>query len=190
MNSLIEKIKTDGRVVSGSVLKVDSFLNHQVDPQLMAEMGKTFASHFKAKKVTKILTLESSGIPPALMTALELRVPMVFAKKQKPLTMNENFFSEKVFSYTKQIENEIYVEKHFLVPNDQVLIIDDFLASGEAALGLSAIVKQAGASVAGIGIAIEKTFQDGRKKLENAGFEVLSLARIKHLSDEQIAFLK
>lgn len=189
MQSLIDKIKTEGRVVSDGVLKVDSFLNHQVDPKLTFEMGKEFASYFHNKKITKVLTLESSGIPPALTTAMELGVPMVFAKKQKPMTMNKDVWVERVFSFTKQIENEIHIGKAFLSANDRVLIIDDFLAHGEAALGLASIVKQAGARVVGIGIVIEKSFQDGGKKLKDAGYDVYSLARIKNLSKHQIEFI-
>jgi xanthine phosphoribosyltransferase len=189
MRSLIDRIKTEGQVVSEGVLKVDSFLNHQIDPKLTVEMGKAFASYFGKRNITKVLTLESSGIPPALTTAIELEVPMIFAKKQKPMTMKEDVWVEKVFSFTKQIENEIHIGKSFISPNDCVLIIDDFLAHGEAALGLASIVKQAGAEVAGIGIVIEKAFQEGGKKLRDAGFDVLSLARIKNLSNQQVEFL-
>lgn len=189
MKKLINRIKTDGRVVSDGVLKVDSFLNHQVDPQLTAEMGKAFASYFGNRKITKVLTLESSGIPPAFTAAMELGVPMVFAKKQKPMTMKEDVWVERVFSFTKQIENEIHIGKAFLAASDRVLIIDDFLAHGEAALGLASIVKQAGAEVVGIGIVIEKAFQEGGEKLRNAGFDVLSLARIKSLTNQQVRFI-
>lgn len=190
MQSLKEKILSEGRVISDGVLKVDSFLNHQIDPQLTFDMGKEFASYFKSKNVTKVLTLESSGIPPALTTAMELGVPMVFAKKQKPMTMKGDVWVEKVFSFTKQIENEIHIGKSFLSPEDKVLIIDDFLAHGEAALGLASIVKQAGAEVVGIGIVIEKAFQEGGEKLRDAGFDVLSLARIKSLTNHTVEFIE
>ncbi|KQL54079.1 xanthine phosphoribosyltransferase [Heyndrickxia shackletonii] len=190
MQSLKEKIISEGRVISDGVLKVDSFLNHQIDPQLTFDMGKEFASYFKNKNVTKVLTLESSGIPPALTTAMELGVPMVFAKKQKPMTMKGDVWVERVFSFTKQIENEIHIGKSFLSTDDKVLIIDDFLAHGEAALGLASIVKQAGAEVVGIGIVIEKSFQEGGRKLKDAGFDVLSLARIKSLTNHTVEFIE
>jgi len=190
MQRLKEKIISEGRVISDGVLKVDSFLNHQIDPELTFDMGKEFASYFKGKNVTKVLTLESSGIPPALTTALELGVPMVFAKKQKPMTMKGDVWVEKVFSFTKQIENEIHIGKSFLSPEDKVLIIDDFLAHGEAALGLASIVKQAGAEVVGIGIVIEKAFQEGGGKLRDIGFDVLSLARIKSLTNHTVEFIE
>ncbi|MBS4172918.1 xanthine phosphoribosyltransferase [Bacillus sp. FJAT-49736] len=190
MKSLKERIRTEGRVISDGVLKVDSFLNHQVDPELTMEMGKEFASYFGSKGITKVLTIESSGIPPALTTALELGVPMVFAKKQKPLTMKGDVWVERVFSFTKQIENEIHIGKSFIAQEDKVLIVDDFLAHGEAALGLASIVKQAGAEVVGIGIVIEKAFQVGGRKLRDAGYDVLSLARIKSLTNHTVEFLE
>jgi len=183
---LKEKIQKEGVILSESVLKVDSFLNHQIDPDLMVAMGKEYYQHFsKGKKVTKVLTIESSGIAVGLTTALEFGVPLVFARKKKSLTMNNDVYVSKVYSFTKQETNEITVSKKFLSADDHVLIIDDFLANGEAALGLASIVQQAGASLEGIGIVIEKAFQDGGQKLRNAGFHVHSLAQIIRLDHKK-----
>ncbi|CAI6050135.1 Xanthine phosphoribosyltransferase [Cohnella sp. JJ-181] len=189
---VIEKLKTkiraEGRVLGSEVLKVDAFLNHQVDPALMADIGETFASLFADAGVTKVLTLESSGIAPALMTALGLRVPLIFAKKRKSLTLKDDLWTERSFSFTKQEESEVSVSKQFLAPSDVVLIVDDFLANGQAAQAMAGIVLKAGASVAGIGIVIEKAFQPGRRLLLEAGFRVESLARIARLSEDGIEF--
>ncbi|WP_134704022.1 xanthine phosphoribosyltransferase [Ammoniphilus sp. YIM 78166] len=191
MDLLKEKIRTEGLALSEEVLKVDSFLNHQIDPLLMTEMGKAFAAYFnKGKKITKVLTIESSGIAVGLTTALELGVPLVFARKKKSLTMSNDLFVSKVYSFTKQEENEITVSKRFISPDDHILLIDDFLAHGEAALGLASIVEQAGATVAGIGIVIEKSFQAGNEKLTKAGYDVYSLARIKSLQQGKVEFLE
>lgn len=188
MEQLKKEILTNGIVLSGGVLKVDSFLNHQIDPKLSAQIGKEFVNRFSNKKITKVLTIESSGIAPGLMTALELDVPLVFARKKKSLTMNDDVYSASVYSYTKDETNEITVSRGFLEASDHVLIIDDFLANGEAALGLANIVKRAGASVSGIGIVIEKSFQPGREKLLEAGYQVESLARIASLNNNEVTF--
>ncbi|MFD0872439.1 MULTISPECIES: xanthine phosphoribosyltransferase [Paenibacillus] len=190
MKLLQEKIQAEGIVLSDQVLKVDSFLNHQIDPQLMLAIGKEFVSRFAQDQITKVLTIESSGIAPAIMTAMLLNVPLLFARKQKSLTLQNNVYVEQVHSFTKQVTNEITVSKKFLEEGDKVLIIDDFLAHGEAAFGLAKIVRQAGAEVAGIGIVIEKSFQNGRAKLDDAGFRVESLARIKSLTDGQVRFVE
>lgn len=182
------KIAEEGVVLSDQVLKVDAFLNHQVDPVLMMAIGKEFAARFAEVRFTKVLTLESSGIAPAVMTALELGVPLIFARKRKSLTLTEDILVEKVYSFTKQETNEVTVSKKFLVPGDRVLVIDDFLARGEAALGLARIVEKAGAEVAGIGIVIEKSFQDGADKLAEAGYRVESLARIASLANGRVTF--
>ncbi|MFC4321180.1 xanthine phosphoribosyltransferase [Litchfieldia salsa] len=184
-NAIIER----GSVVSDGVLKVDTFLNHQIDTNLMIHIGKEFANRFKESKITKILTIETSGIAPSFMAANDLDVPLVFARKKKSLTMNNDVFTSSVYSFTKQETTEIAVSKNFLQENDQVLIIDDFLANGQAALGLAAIVEQAGATVAGIGIVIEKSFQNGRSLLEEAGYRVESLARIESLKNGKVTFL-
>ncbi|NOU93694.1 xanthine phosphoribosyltransferase [Paenibacillus sp. LMG 31456] len=190
MKALQNKIITEGIVLSDQVLKVDSFLNHQVDPELMLGIGQTFAALYADMGVTKVLTLESSGIAPAIMTALILKVPLIFARKQKSLTLKDNLYVETVYSFTKQQQNEITISKKFLSANEKVLIIDDFLAYGEAAVGMARIVESAGAEVAGIGIVIEKSFQNGANKLKEAGYRVDSLARIMSLSAGKIEFLE
>lgn len=175
-------------MLGSEVLKVDAFLNHQVDPVLMADIGETFAALFADAGVTKVLTLESSGIAPALMTALGLRVPLIFAKKRKSLTLQNDLWTERSFSFTKQEESEVSVSKQFISAGDVVLVIDDFLANGQAAQAMAGIVLKAGAKVAGIGIVIEKSFQPGRQLLLDAGYRVESLARIARLSEDGIDF--
>ena len=188
MRLLKEKIKNEGIVLNNSILKVDAFLNHQIDLELMMELGREFSKRFADKEVTKILTVESSGIAVALTTALFFHVPVVFARKQKPSTMNENLYSTKVFSFTKNVTNNVSVSKKFLPPGENILILDDFLANGEAAMGLVDLVHQAGSNVVGIGIVIEKSFQPGRNRLIEAGYQVESLARIKAFEKGQIVF--
>lgn len=190
MERLKRKIMEEGLVLSDQVLKVDAFLNHQIDPHLMVDIGKEFASRFASEGITKILTIESSGIAPAMMAALELNVPVIFARKKKSLTLHEDILVQKVYSFTKQESNEITVSRKFIIPGDRVLIIDDFLAHGEAAFGLAKIVEQAGADVRGIGIVIEKSFQSGADKLKNAGYRVESLARIASFAGNQVTFLE
>lgn len=188
MKQLEQKILEAGIVLNENVLKVDSFLNHQVDPQLMLSIGQAFASLFEAEGIMKVLTLESSGIAPAVMTALQMNVPLLFARKRKSLTLGDDLYTEKVYSFTKQEESEITVSRKFLSAEDRVLIIDDFLANGDAAIGLARIVEQAGAQVAGIGIVIEKAFQPGRKKLNEHGYLVHALARIASLENGKVTF--
>ncbi|MBJ9990060.1 xanthine phosphoribosyltransferase [Paenibacillus sp. S28] len=188
MQLLKQKVLDEGIVLSNQVLKVDSFLNHQMDPVLMKEVGCEFTRRFAGEAVNRVLTIESSGIAPGIMTALELEVPMIFARKQKSLTLRDDIFVEKVYSFTKQETNEITVAKKFIQPGDRVLIIDDFLANGEAAFGLARIVEQAGATVAGIGIVIEKAFQPGGRLLKEAGYRVESLVRVAALDDGKVTF--
>ncbi|UYO06141.1 xanthine phosphoribosyltransferase [Paenibacillus sp. PSB04] len=188
MQLLKQKVLDEGIVLSNQVLKVDSFLNHQMDPVLMKEVGREFTRRFAGEAVNRVLTIESSGIAPGIMTALELEVPMIFARKQKSLTLRDDIFVEKVYSFTKQETNEITVAKKFIQPGDRVLIIDDFLANGEAAFGLARIVEQAGAAVAGIGIVIEKAFQPGGRLLKEAGYRVESLVRVAALDDGKVTF--
>lgn len=190
MELLKRKIQSDGKVLSNQILKVDSFLNHQIDPPLMVEIGKEFARRFQSEQITKVLTIESSGIAPGLMAALELQVPVVFARKRKSLTLVNDLLTASVHSFTKNETNEISVSRKFICPEDKVLIIDDFLANGQAAIGLSEIVVQAGATVAGMGIVIEKSFQDGGQLLRKKGFKVESLARIASLEDGKVTFLQ
>ncbi|CAD2081598.1 xanthine phosphoribosyltransferase [Jeotgalicoccus coquinae] len=188
MDLLKNKILSEGIALSDNVLKVDKFLNHQIDPELMVEIGKEFHARFKDDKITKVLTLESSGIAPAVMTALNFNVPAVFARKRKSLTFTNDLLSAQVFSYTKQETNMISVSNQFIQPGDNILIIDDFLANGEAAGALISIVEQAEANVAGLGIVIEKSFQSGASILKNRNYRVESLARIKSLTDGTITF--
>lgn len=190
MKVLQEKILNEGKVLSGDVLKVDAFLNHQIDPVLMQEVGKEFAKRFKEENITKIVTIESSGIAPAVMVALELGVKVIFARKRKSLTLQDNMYVANVYSFTKQETNEISLSRNHIDENDHVLIIDDFLANGQAALGLMSLVEQSGASIAGIGIVIEKAFQDGGKKLREQGVRVESLAEIASLDNGTVTFVQ
>ncbi|HFK1451522.1 MULTISPECIES: xanthine phosphoribosyltransferase [Bacillus cereus group] len=190
MKVLQEKILNEGKVLSGDVLKVDAFLNHQIDPVLMQEIGKEFAKRFKEENITKIVTIESSGIAPAVMAALELGVKVIFARKRKSLTLQDNMYVANVYSFTKQETNEISLSRNHIDESDRVLIIDDFLANGQAALGLMSLVEQAGASIAGIGIVIEKAFQDGGKKLREQGVRVESLAEIASLDNNAVTFVQ
>ena len=190
MKVLQEKILNEGKVLSGDVLKVDAFLNHQIDPVLMQEIGKEFAKRFKEENITKIVTIESSGIAPAVMAALELGVKVIFARKRKSLTLQDNMYVANVYSFTKQETNEISSSRNHIDESDRVLIIDDFLANGQAALGLMSLVEQAGASIAGLGIVIEKAFQDGGKKLREQGIRVESLAEIASLDNNAVTFVQ
>jgi xanthine phosphoribosyltransferase len=189
MDLLKKKIQDESVILSDSVLKVDSFLNHQIDPVLMQEIGKEFARLFQQEEITKVLTIESSGIAPGLMTALQLGVPVVFARKRKSLTLAGDLLTASVYSFTKQETNEISVSQKYIKPDDKILIIDDFLANGQAALGLAEIVQKAGATVVGFGIVIEKSFQKGRELLQEKGFRVESLARIGSLEEGKVQFI-
>ncbi|WP_026909202.1 xanthine phosphoribosyltransferase [Paucisalibacillus globulus] len=188
MNLLKHAIKEKGRVLSEDVLKVDAFLNHQIDPVLMQQIGKEFAERFKEAGITKILTIESSGIAPALMTGIELGVPVVFARKRKSLTLVDDLLTSKVHSFTKKETNEISVSKEYLKEDDVILVMDDFLANGQAVRGLMEIVKQAGSTLVGVGIVIEKGFQAGGDLLREQGVRVDSLAIIDSLNNNQITF--
>lgn len=188
MEELKTRIKEVGTVLPGNVLKVDAFLNHQIDAGLMQRIGQAFAERFADAGITKVWTVESSGIAPAVMTGLALGVPVIFARKHKSLTLNEGLYTAEVYSYTKQVANKITIAQKYVTPDDKVLIIDDFLANGQAVSGLLAIAKQAGVTVAGAGIVIEKTFQPGRSELEKQGIPVVSLAKIKSLANGQVEF--
>ncbi|QII25002.1 xanthine phosphoribosyltransferase [Bacillus altitudinis] len=190
MELLRQKIENEGIVLSNQVLKVDVFLNHQIDPVLMHEIGQEFARLFKHDGITKIITIESSGIAPAVMAGLALHVPVVFARKRQSLTLTDNLLTARVYSFTKKVESTIAVSNTHLSEDDCVLIIDDFLANGEAAKGLAAIAKQAKAKVAGFGIVIEKSFQPGRKELVQMGYRVESLARIESLEEGKVTFVR
>lgn len=184
MKALKERIIKDGIIREGNVLKVDSFLNHQLDIKLFEEMGQEFKRRFEGEKITKILTIEASGIAIACITARYFNVPVVFAKKSKTKNIAGDVYTSKVESFTHGRVYDIIVAKDFLNPEDHVLIIDDFLANGQALLGLSNLVKDAGATVVGAGIAIEKGFQDGGKILRESGMRVESLAIIDSMSVE------
>ena len=176
MKLLEERIRKDGVIKKGNVLKVDSFLNHQMDIQLFLEMAKEFKSKFASKDINKILTIESSGIGIAAIVALEFDVPVVFAKKSKSINIDGDMYTAEVESFTHKCKNQVIVSKKFLSPNDRVLIIDDFLANGCALQGLISIVNESGANIEGIGIAIEKGFQSGGRAIRNLGFHLESLA--------------
>ncbi len=183
-NMILEK----GKVINEDILKVNSFINHQVNSNLMSEIGKDFANHFKSNGITKVFTIESSGIAPAVMVSLELGVPLVILKKQSSSTLNDSIYQTKVKSFTKNCEYNLTLSKEYISPDDSILIIDDFLATGEASIGAIRLIEEAGAKVNGIGIVIEKSFQQGRKLLDESGYEVYSLARIKSLKDNKIEF--
>lgn len=188
MRLLEEKILQDAQILPRNILKVDSFLNHQVDPQLMMAMGQDMADHFATSGATKVLTLEVSGITLAMAAAFYLRVPMIFAKKIASVTLTHDVYSSVVESYTKKRSYEIKVDKQFLTPDDKVLIVDDFLATGAALKGMTNICEQAGAAVVGYGIAIEKVFQTGGNRLRELGFDVYSQARISEFVDGSVKF--
>ena len=184
MNFLEERIQKDGIVKPGNVLKVDSFLNHQMDISLMEEIGREFHRRFADKKITKVLTIEASGIGIACFVAKEFGVPMVFAKKSHSINIDSEVYVAEVESFTHKNKNNIIVSKKFLNEDDRILIIDDFLANGCALQGLIAISKAAGASVEGIGIVIEKGFQVGGQIIRNLGVHLESLAIIDAMDDE------
>lgn len=184
MNFLEERIVRDGRVKPGNVLKVDSFLNHQMDTDLFNEMGKEWARRFEGQRVDKILTIEASGIGIACIAAQHFHVPVVFAKKTKSINLDGETYVAEVKSFTHGTTNNVIVEKKFLSPGENVLLIDDFLANGCALQGLISIVQEAGARVAGIGIAIEKGFQPGGQIIRNMGYRLESLAIIQSMNDE------
>ena len=189
MKLLEEKILAEGKAVNENILKVDSFINHQVDSEFMDALGKDFAEHFKDCGITKVFTIESSGIAPALMTAKYLDVPMIILKKQTSKILNGKVYQTRVTSFTKGTSYELTLYQDYIDPSDKVLLIDDFLANGEAAMGASRLIKESGAELSGIGILIEKSFQKGRKRLEDAGYYVYSQARIGRLDKGVIEFL-
>lgn len=186
MNSLKERILRDGKVYPGNILKVDSFLNHQIDIGLMDEIGDAFYEGFKGKEITKILTIEASGIAIACAAARRFGVPIVFAKKSKSLNLGDDVYVSRVSSYTYDKEYDATVSREYLTSDDKVLLIDDFLAVGNAMKGLIEICDQAGASVAGIGICIEKGFQSGGDDLRQMGYDVMSLAIVESMDDNGV----
>lgn len=184
MQLLKERIMKDGIVVDGDILKVDSFLNHQIDISLLEEIGREFKHQFEGKEVTKILTIEASGIAIACITARYFNVPVVFAKKTKTLNIAGEVYKASVESFTHKNTNDIIVSKDFLTADDKVLIIDDFLANGKAIIGLSKLIEQAGATLVGAGVVIEKGFQEGGKRIREMGIDLHSLAIVESMSPE------
>lgn len=182
MNFLEERIIKDGIVKEGNVLKVDSFLNHQMDIKLFEQMGEEFKRRFEGKDINKILTIEASGIGIACIVAQYFDVPVVFAKKSKSVNIEGEMYVAEVESFTHKCKNQVIVSKKFLNPEDRVLIIDDFLANGCALQGLISIVNEAGAKVEGIGIAVEKGFQDGGRIIRNLGYHLESLAIVESMN--------
>lgn len=190
MKLLEDRIRKDGIIREGNVLKVDSFINHQMDIKLFEEMAKEWKRLFADKKINKILTIEASGIGIAAIVAREFDVPVVFAKKSKSINLDDNNFSTKIQSFTHSKIYDVIVSKKFLSPEDHILIIDDFLANGCALLGLTNLVESAGATVEGIGIAIEKGFQQGGKIIREKGYQLESLAIVESMNaaDNTITF--
>ena len=190
MVKLEEKILNEGKVLPGDILKVDCFLNHRLDVPFLMELGKEIASLYEREPVNKILTIETSGIPIAFATAHFMNVPVVFAKKDKSGNVPDNYYSSKVVSYTRKNEYDAIVSKDFLGSDDNVLVIDDFLAKGNALNGLMDIIGQAGANLCGCVIAIEKGFQGGGDQLRAKGIRVDSLAIIESMSEDSLTFRK
>ncbi len=190
MKLLEEKVVKEGIAISENILKVDGFINHQVDPALMKAIGEDFASHFQDQGITKVVTIESSGIAPALMTASAMGVPLLILKKSPSKVLNKNMYQTVVTSYTKGTSYELTLAGHLISEQDHVLIIDDFLANGEAATGAIRLIRKAHATVAGIGILIEKSFQPGRAKLEEQGFSIYSQVRIQRLAEGVIELVE
>lgn len=189
MQLLKEKILAEGKAVNEDILKVDSFINHQVNPVLMQQIGEEFARHFEGQGITKIITIESSGIAPALTTAIAMHIPMIILKKEPSRVLNKDLYQTVVTSFTKGTSYELTLAMNLIDENDHVLIIDDFLANGEAATGAVRLIRKTHATIAGIGILIEKSFQPGREKLTQQGIPVYSLARISKMAENHIEFV-
>jgi len=188
MELLEQRIRQDGQILPGGILKVDNFLNHQIDTALLYEMARELHRLFGGEGVTKVLTIEASGIAIAAMTGYVFGCPMVFAKKSKTKNISDRVYSVEVESFTHGNTNTVLVSKDYILPGDRVLIVDDFLATGAALVGLRALVEQAGATAVGAGIAIEKVFQGGGAALRSKGMRVESLAKILAMDDLHIEF--
>ena len=188
MKLLEERILKDGKIKPGGILKVDSFLNHQIDPSLLYEMAVELKKLYGSEGINKILTIEASGIALAIMAGYVFNCPMVFAKKSKSKNISDELYSVEVESFTHGNTNTVILSKEYLSKGDRVLIVDDFLATGAALVGLKALVEQAGAELVGAGIAIEKVFQGGGNKLRQQGMRIESLAMIKAMSDFGVEF--
>lgn len=188
MELLKQRIRAEGRVLPGNIIKIDGFLNHKVDTRLMREIAKEFAQHFDTEGLTAILTVEASGIPLGTICADEMGVPLVFAKKAKSDNIEGGLYQSDIYSYTYKKKVTLLMSSQWLGPNDKVLIVDDFLANGEALRGLGDIVTQSGAELIGIGVAVEKGFQGGGQKLRDAGHNLHSLAVISRADETGIHF--
>ncbi|QAY65343.1 xanthine phosphoribosyltransferase [Paenibacillus protaetiae] len=189
MKVLEDRIRQEGLILSETVLKVDSFLNHQVDTELALEIGREFGRLFAGQGITKVLTIEASGIQFAMAAGIALKVPFVYAKKKKAVTQAEQMYTAPVTSFTRGETYQVSISRHYLGPDDKVLIVDDFLATGAALVGLVTIVREAGAQLAGVGCVIEKGFQEGRGLLEEMGVRVHSLARISSMAPGEVQFV-
>lgn len=189
MKALKDKILSEGIVIGEEILKVDSFLNHQMDVALLNQVGETFYDRFKSDNITKIVTIEASGIGIAALAAIHFKVPVVFAKKSESRIMADDVYTSEVYSFTKDKSYNVRVSKKYISEADTVLIIDDFLANGHAALGLADICEAAGAKVAGVGIVIEKGFQEGGKRIRERGLRLESLAVVDRFVDGKITFM-
>ena len=187
MKVLVDAILEKGKILEGNILKVDTIINHQIDPVLMNQIGEDFYNHYKDKGITKVVTVESSGIAPAMMCALKLNVPLLFLKKTQPSTM-ANPLTAEVISYTKNKRYTLCAERSFIDDNDKILFIDDFLANGEAFKGVEAIIGQTNAQLVGVGILIEKSFQAGHDYIVNNGYDLYSLANIVSFENGIIKF--
>ena len=183
MEQLRKRILSEGRALNEDVLLVDSFLNHQVDAELMAQVGQCFADRFADAGITRVVTIESSGIAPAVMTALNMHLPMVILKKSASRILSEDTIQTEVFSFTKNAAYQLTLKKRYILPGDRVLLIDDFLANGAAAFGAARLIESCGAEVAGIGTVICKAFQPGLEKLRSAGYRVEALAEVTRLAE-------
>ena len=190
MELLEKRILTEGKVRPGNILKVDSFLNHQLDPELFYEMAQELKRLYEGEKITKVLTIEASGIAFAIMAGHALGCKALFAKKSKSKNISDSVYAVEVESFTHGNTNTVVLSKEYLNADDRVLIVDDFLATGAALVGLADIVRQAGATLVGVGIAIEKAFQGGGDKLRAEGMRIESLARIASMSDDSLTFVK
>jgi len=185
---LKERIRKDGRVLDGNILKVDTFLNHQLDISLLNEIGKAFYEAFKEREITKIITAETSGIAIAAISAQYFDVPVIFARKFDSVNMDANSYEGSVYSYTKKRDYKMRVPKHLMSSNDRYLLLDDFLANGEAIKGMKALIDDAGATLVGTGVVIEKSYQSGHAMLKEMGIEVVALAKIASMQGNTIVF--
>lgn len=188
MKILKERILSNGESINGGVLKVDSFLNHSIDASLMMEIAKEFVRRFSGTQIDKIMTVEASGIAPAIMVGYLLNRPVLFAKKSRPCTMGGNMLTAEVFSFTKNSSYTMHINGSYLKRGEKILFIDDFLANGKAAQGIMELAAQAGAEIVGMGFIIEKGFQNGGKELRDRGIDVESLAIIESLDNGEIKF--